>query len=111
MTGPTYDDSEKALETPMTPAFDVKAISHSQGTTAMGTMAISHTLDASSHTQDSGPEKCASNNELGVQGDDLERRGSGDAIEGDGAFPRGKWKAWSTGEYDAFPHLYHSITV
>ncbi|KAI5885704.1 MFS general substrate transporter [Schizophyllum commune H4-8] len=100
MSGPAYDDSEKALETPMTPAFDVKAISHSQDATGIShtrsTKAISHNLDASSHTQDSDPEKCASTNELGVQGDDLERRGSGDAIEGDGAFPRGKWKAWST---------------
>ncbi|KAL1725748.1 major facilitator superfamily domain-containing protein [Schizophyllum commune] len=101
MSGPAYD-LEKTQEAPMTPAFDVKAISHLQGTTATsypnGAKTISHSKDATSHSQDSDPEKCASTNQLGLQGDDLERRGLDDALEvqDDGAFPRGKWKAWST---------------
>ncbi|KAL1698576.1 major facilitator superfamily domain-containing protein [Schizophyllum commune] len=50
-----------------------------------------HSKDTISHSQDSDPEKYASTNELELRGDDLERRELDD-----GAFPRGKWKAWST---------------
>ncbi|KAL1679566.1 major facilitator superfamily domain-containing protein [Schizophyllum commune] len=96
MSGPAYN-LEKTLETPMTPAFDVKAIAHS---TAMShnVEASSHSKDTISHSQDSDPEKRASANELVLRGDGLERRGLDDAlgVQDDGAFPRGKWKAWST---------------
>ncbi|KAL1716158.1 major facilitator superfamily domain-containing protein [Schizophyllum commune] len=84
----------------MTPAFDVKAISHDVEATSYprDTKTISHSKDATSHSQDSDPEKCAYTNEVALRGDDLERRGSDDALgaQDDGAFPRGKWKAWST---------------
>ena len=87
MSGPAYD-SEKALETPMTPAFDVRAISHSQSATV-----VSHNVEASAHSQDPDPEKFGSTSTDSV------------AVQDDGAFPCGRWKAWSTGTYRAFPHL------